>query len=62
MQTPPPPAVSNKKVIAIGTDHGGVDLKAALKADLIEQGYEVVDCGTNTKDAVDYPDIALAVA
>ncbi|PKO01457.1 MAG: ribose 5-phosphate isomerase B [Chloroflexi bacterium HGW-Chloroflexi-5] len=62
MQTPPPPAASNKKVIAIGTDHGGVDLKAALKADLIEQGYEVIDCGTNTKDAVDYPDIALAVA
>jgi ribose 5-phosphate isomerase B len=25
-------------------------------------GYAVVDCGTNTKDAVDYPDIALAVA
>jgi ribose 5-phosphate isomerase B len=62
MQTPPPPAASNKKVIAIGTDHGGVDLKAALKADLIEQGYEVIDCGTNTKEAVDYPDIALAVA
>lgn len=39
-----------------------MDLKAALKADLIEQGYEVIDCGTNTKDAVDYPDIALAVA
>jgi ribose 5-phosphate isomerase B len=62
MQTPPPPAVLNKKVIAIGTDHGGVDLKSALKADLIEQGYEVIDCGTNTKEAVDYPDIALAVA
>jgi ribose 5-phosphate isomerase B len=62
MQTPPPPAASNKKVIAIGTDHGGVDLKSALKADLIEQGYEVIDCGTNTKEAVDYPDIALAVA
>ncbi|MDO9120688.1 MAG: ribose 5-phosphate isomerase B [Anaerolineaceae bacterium] len=46
----------------MGTDHGGVDLKAALKADLIEQGYEVIDCGTNTKEAVDYPDIALAVA
>jgi ribose 5-phosphate isomerase B len=56
------PALSNKKVVAIGTDHGGVDLKAALKTDLAEQGYEVIDCGTDTKDAVDYPDIALAVS
>ncbi|PKN97744.1 MAG: ribose 5-phosphate isomerase B [Chloroflexi bacterium HGW-Chloroflexi-4] len=62
MQAPPTPTASNKKVVAIGTDHGGVDLKAALKADLAEQGYEIIDCGTNTKDAVDYPDIALTVA
>ncbi len=60
MQTPP--TASNKKIVAIGTDHGGVDLKAVLKADLVELGYEVIDCGTDTKDAVDYPDIALAVA
>lgn len=51
-----------KRIVAIGTDHGGVDLKGILKADLFEQGYEVIDCGTNTKDAVDYPDIALSVA
>lgn len=56
------PAASNKKIVAIGTDHGGVDLKTALKTDLVELGYEVIDCGTNTKDAVDYPDIALSVA
>jgi ribose 5-phosphate isomerase B len=59
--TPTQPA-SNQKTVAIGTDHGGVDLKETLKADLAEMGYAVVDCGTNTKDAVDYPDIALAVA
>jgi len=51
-----------KKVVAIGTDHGGVDLKEILKSEITELGYAVVDCGTNTKDAVDYPDIALAVA
>lgn len=56
------PASTTKKIIAIGTDHGGVDLKAVLKADLIDQGYEVIDCGTDTKEAVDYPDIALAVS
>lgn len=67
--TPQPVSASETKkpesamrVVAIGTDHGGVDLKAILKTDLIELGYEVIDCGTNTKDAVDYPDIALAVA
>ena len=54
--------VPAKKTVAIGTDHGGVDLKEILKSDLTELGYNVIDCGTNTKDAVDYPDIALAVS
>ncbi len=53
---------ATRKVVVIGTDHGGVDLKAMLKADLIDLGYEVIDCGTDNKEAVDYPDIALAVA
>lgn len=51
-----------RRVVAIGTDHGGVELKNTLKTDLAELGFEVIDCGTHTKDAVDYPDIALAVA
>ena len=53
---------AEKKTVAIGTDHGGVELKEILKTFLAELGYVVIDCGTNTKDAVDYPDIALAVA
>lgn len=57
-----PPAATEQRSVAIGTDHGGVDLKQVLIADLKEAGYSVIDCGTNTKDAVDYPDIALAVA
>ena len=48
--------------VAIGTDHGGVDLKSILKQDLISLGYKVIDVGTHTKDAVDYPDIARQVA
>ena len=56
------PSETAKKVVAIGTDHGGVDLKAILKKELIEKGYEVIDCGTHTKDSVDYPDIALSVS
>jgi ribose 5-phosphate isomerase B len=51
-----------KKTVAIGSDHGGLELKEILKASLNEMGYEVVDCGTHTKDAVDYPDYAAAVA
>lgn len=52
----------DRPVVAISTDHGGVDLKALLKQDLINQGFEVIDCGTDTKESVDYPDFALAVA
>jgi ribose 5-phosphate isomerase B len=48
--------------VAIGADHGGVDLKGILKQDLISLGYEVIDVGTHTKDSVDYPDIARQVA
>ena len=56
------PEPTKNKIVAIGTDHGGVDLKATLKQTLLDNGYEVIDCGTNTKDSVDYPDIALSVA
>jgi ribose 5-phosphate isomerase B len=51
-----------KNTVALGTDHGGVDLKNILKQELISLGYEVIDCGTHTKDSVDYPDIAREVA
>ena len=56
------PQVSSKKVVAIGADHGGYELKEALKVELNTLGFEVNDVGTNNKDAVDYPDFAHAVA
>ena len=59
---PSDPSVTTNKVVAIGTDHGGVDLKEILKQELIAKGYKVIDCGTNTKESVDYPDIALDVS
>jgi ribose 5-phosphate isomerase B len=58
----PPQTELKKRMVAIGTDHGGVDLKDILKQHLISLGYEVIDCGTHTKDSVDYPDIARTVA
>jgi ribose 5-phosphate isomerase B len=56
------PQTSAKKVVAIGADHGGFELKEALKSDLTALGFEIQDVGTNSKDAVDYPDFAHAVA
>ena len=48
--------------IALGADHAGFQVKEALKAWLIEQGYEVVDYGTHSPESVDYPDYAAQVA
>jgi ribose 5-phosphate isomerase B len=53
---------STGPVVAVGADHGGFEMKEAIKQDLAEMGYTVIDCGTESKDAVDYPDYALAVA
>ncbi len=50
------------KVVAIGSDHGGFDLKDNLKAYLTELGYDVRDVGAYNKGAVDYPDFAHEVA
>lgn len=58
----PEPGPAERKVVAIGADHGGFELKEILKADLAAQGYEVIDVGTNSKEAVDYPDFAYDVA
>ena len=48
--------------IAIGADHGGFDLKENLKIFLSEKGYQFSDCGTDSKESVDYPKFACAVA
>lgn len=48
--------------IAIGSDHRGFEAKERIKALLHELGADIVDHGTNSRDACDYPDLALAVA
>jgi ribose 5-phosphate isomerase B len=50
------------KSIAVGADHGGYPLKEELKTYLAELGHRIRDFGTNSTDAVDYPDFAHAVA
>ncbi len=55
-------ATPSGNIVALGADHGGFPLKEQLKTHLTAQGYSVIDCGTNSTDAVDYPDFAYAVA
>ena len=50
------------KMIAVGADHGGYKMKEELKSFLVEAGHRILDFGTNSGDAVDYPDFAHAVA
>jgi len=50
------------KKIAIGADHAGFELKEHLKQYLLDQHYTVHDCGTFSKESVDYPAIAHQVA
>ena len=42
-------------MIAIGSDHGGFELKEAIKKHLDKRGLEYKDYGTYTKDSCDYP-------
>ena len=48
--------------IALGSDHGGLNLKESVKEHLLTKGYEVNDFGTYTQESCDYPDIAEKVA
>lgn len=49
-------------MIAIGSDHGGYDLKEEVKKYLAEAGYEYKDMGCDTKAPCDYPVYGRAVA
>jgi ribose 5-phosphate isomerase B len=51
-----------EKIIAVGADHGGYRMKEELKKLLAELGHRVRDFGTDSTEAVDYPDFAHAVA
>ena len=57
------PARTEKGItVALGADHGGVSMKTVIADRLRELGHGVLDFGTVTKDPVDYPDFAVAVA
>lgn len=48
-------------MIAIGCDHGGLELKDFIVGELKKAGYEVKDFGIYENHSVDYPDIAKTV-
>lgn len=50
------------KVIPIGSDHGGYELKTYLVKILSEEGYHFNDLGTHSEKSVDYPDFIHPVA
>ena len=57
------PASPAPRRVALGSDHGGFELKEVLRQYVAEElGWAVHDCGTHSTDAVDYPDYAAAVA
>ena len=61
---PSPQSTSTPPIdaIAIGADHGGYPLKERIGFKLREAGYEIIDCGTDSAQSVDYPDFAHDVA
>ena len=50
------------KVLIVGSDHAGLELKQELTKLAAELGYEVRDLGTHTSDSTDYPDYGHQVA
>jgi ribose 5-phosphate isomerase B len=54
--------VKYKMKIALGSDHGGYQLKENLKKYLKELNIEYQDFGCNSERSVDYPDIGFKIA
>lgn len=50
------------KILLIGSDHGGFEVKQFIVSKLKEEGYKVKDFGTDSEESVDYPDYIHPVA
>lgn len=51
-----------REVVALAADHGGYDLKSLLLPEIAELGCAALDLGVGSRDPVDYPDLAAALA
>ena len=47
--------------VVLGSDHGGYELKEAIRTHLEGRGIEIQDLGTHSTDSVDYPEYGFAV-
>lgn len=54
--------IDSSTVLAVGSDHGGFEMKQFLINKLINAGYSVKDFGTHSSNSVDYPDIIHPLA
>lgn len=52
----------DRKKIIVGCDHAGYTLKVGVIPCLHELGFSLTDCGADSEEPVDYPDIGAAVA
>ena len=52
----------NKKILPIGCDHAGYQLKLAVIKHLESRGYEIQDQGCHSEESIDYPDYGHPVA
>ncbi len=48
--------------ISLGSDHAGYDLKSHLVEFLGAAGHDIVDCGTDSTESVDYPEFCANAA
>jgi RpiB/LacA/LacB family sugar-phosphate isomerase len=48
-------------LVVVGSDHAGYDLKHIIIESLKQQGHQILDVGTDSTTAVDYPDFAEKV-
>ena len=48
-------------IVAVAGDHAGFDMKQMLAGALADEGYTILDLGTNSREPVDYPDYARAL-
>jgi ribose 5-phosphate isomerase B len=53
---------TKNRILALGCDHAGFELKEYIKNELVALGFEIEDFGTNGTDSVDYPDIIHPLA
>lgn len=54
--------MEQREKIAIGSDHGGYELKEIIVGYMFSKEVEVIDCGTDSPESVDYPVYAKKVA